>query len=1275
MPDGVNLGSIFASLDLDISGLTVGVERAKREIASMGNVLTGTIGKNQEQLRSSMTQLGTIVAGLGVAISGGLGVGVKEAANFERQMRNVNSISKLSESTLSSLGNSVKKLAGDIGKAPEDLAAGLYDIASSGFQGAAGLEVLKQSATGAKAGLSDTATAAKGLTGVLNAYGLSASDAQRIMDIMFRTVDRGVINFQEMASTIGGVISTAAAAGIGFEEVGAAIATLTKAGNPAAEAVTALNNTINQIISPSKEAQKIAAKLGLDWLAAGKGADEIKRVGLSGVMDKIREATGGNIAVIARMMPELRSLKGALGLTRQEGSAFAEDLNAMRNASGATAAALKEQSKGLSETWEKTVASLKNLAISLGNALLPALKTGATWIGNLAKTFTSLPEGAQKTIAIIAAVAAALTGLVGTILVVGAQIGAMIGGVAAAGIGIGAIAGPVGIVIGVLAALGVAIYGITKASQALNRDTAAEAKTAADSARTKEDQARKTQDLVREYEQLRDKTNRTKEESTRMHDILQQIWRLNPDLVSSYDAQRGALGLVADAYDRAKRSAKEYHQESILASYDAQKMERNELQREAAGIAKEKKEWKRTMDTAVAYAKGSALPIESQIPSRVIENEARSSYGLPAVEPSVFDDAPPQNKEQKKAHAKAADEARKKYNILDARERQIQNRISEIKSWMDVYESGKEPPTNEVAQFKKQNPINASTSGGGKGSDGRDSKSTAAERAIKVQENRVHALNIAYDKAASSYNRMLETGRLDDASKKLKEMNDLTLQLVAAENALASAQNKAAKTPEEHKKISLDTSEATSRDAMRYMNDKKQLSEKKKELSEKDRRDEEKAAAEQEKAQREAAERAAAIEQATIDMLRSQGNEEAAVIMERDQQIAQMISKGVDKEMAVQVAKAEADRKLKDYTSRRASEDRDKQIKRLDYDREHGGINVDEYVQSLQTMQQATEQYSDEWFSIQDKIESAVADKAQMEINEARRVGKVHHDTAISMLETSLKTYQAMGDAGVDACKRIQEAIDDLKNMKREDSKETQRWYDGYVEVIGNIRTKFVSAIADMIQGIGSLRDFWKATWRAILEYAINAMLQLLVESVRNAGGIGKVLGDVFGGVKANMIAGLAQIAAQAAGVMAIFGGNKKKRKKGLFGGLLALGASFIPGVNMAATLGTFMTGAGIGAAFDNPLNDTAASRYGATLARSNADLKRLIMQGANSELGAIFPRGINGQSPKATEVHNNTPITITQHIDKVSGIEDLAQAGESLAWVVGQRLGLAPTS
>lgn len=399
---GVQLGSAFGAIRLDASGVQLGVQQALNS--------TQTLQRSMEQMGATLVRTGALMsAGLTLPLVAAGKAIFDLTANFDTAMRNVNSIAKLPEAAFQQLEQQVLSLSRVFPQTAEVLAKGLYDIQSSGFVAADAMKILEVAAKGASAGLTTTDVSARALTAILNAYSLEVSDADHVMDVLFKTVDRGVLTFEELANNIGNVAGTANIAKVSIEEVGAAFAVMTKGGISAAEAETALNQVMLSLISPSKEAAAAAQALGIDFSASALASK-----GLAGVMEEVRIKTGGSAEAMAALFPNVRALKGALALTREEGKAFTAELEAMAQASGATNAAFAEQSKGVAFQMKILQNNVEALAISFGSALLPVINdvfgfvrsTVLPALERLVQWFQALPPDVQKAALAFAAVVA-----------------------------------------------------------------------------------------------------------------------------------------------------------------------------------------------------------------------------------------------------------------------------------------------------------------------------------------------------------------------------------------------------------------------------------------------------------------------------------------------------------------------------------------------------------------------------------------------------------------------------------------------------------------------------------------------------------------------------------------------------------------------------------------------------------------------------------------------------------------------------------------------------
>jgi TP901 family phage tail tape measure protein len=326
-------------------------------------------------MESSFGSLGRTARLAGTAIAagivGGFALAVKSAVEFDKEMRNVNSIARLSEGRFKALSKSVLGLAKDSGQAPSVLAKGLYDIVSSGFKADKGIKILRVSARAATAGLTDTATATKAVVAALNAYHLGAEDATKVGDVLFQTVNKGVLTFEELSQQIGDVLPAASTLGVPLTAVGGALATITLHGVNAAEAATQVKQVLVSMLKPSDELQGQFKKMGYE-----SGQAALKQLGLVGVITKLSAAAGDNKALIADWFPNVRALSGFFGLAGKNIQTFTQNVDAMGQR-GALAKAFAEQGKSIAVQWQKAKAALTAAAVPVGNLLFPALASGA----------------------------------------------------------------------------------------------------------------------------------------------------------------------------------------------------------------------------------------------------------------------------------------------------------------------------------------------------------------------------------------------------------------------------------------------------------------------------------------------------------------------------------------------------------------------------------------------------------------------------------------------------------------------------------------------------------------------------------------------------------------------------------------------------------------------------------------------------------------------------------------------------------------------------------
>ncbi len=344
------------------------------------NTLESTLHKASTTLAS--LGLKSTLFGAGMAFS--VGTAIKSAADFESELAMVSTL--LTAQTEQYLPKYKKELVDLAASSPKDslegLTKALYQTISANVPASDAMRVLTIASQSAAAGLTDTETAVDGITSVLNAYQMSAKEATRVSDIMFMAQNLGKTTFGEMAKELGGVLGTASAAGVSFEEIAAAITTITKRGINTAESVTAINMALQDIIAPSEKAKRASAKFGIEL-----SLSKMHAMGFQKYLQYLSSGVGGSIENIAQLSDNVRGLKAILALTGKNANEAASDLTAMTVSANATRDAFAKVSDTVKAKWNHVTNALATLKETLGEPLLSPMAVVLDKVASIVNAF------------------------------------------------------------------------------------------------------------------------------------------------------------------------------------------------------------------------------------------------------------------------------------------------------------------------------------------------------------------------------------------------------------------------------------------------------------------------------------------------------------------------------------------------------------------------------------------------------------------------------------------------------------------------------------------------------------------------------------------------------------------------------------------------------------------------------------------------------------------------------------------------------------------------
>ncbi|MEG2702411.1 MAG: phage tail tape measure protein, partial [Clostridia bacterium] len=247
----------------------------------------------------------------------------------------------------------------------------------------------------AVAGFTDVDTAVGATAKVLNAYKMDVSETDRIHKILMATQNKGITTVGELSASLAQVTPTAAAMGVSFEQVGAALATMTAQGTPTAQATTQLNSLFAELGKSGTVAAENLKKATEGTRYAGMSFQDMMTAGvpLNEVLDQMGGYADANGLSLLDMFSSIEAGKAALAMAGENAGQYTTNLAAMSTQADIVDDAYAKMMDTLEGQASRLKESAKNLGISIYNGasgkLKDMAKLGNSYIDTLQKAFSA----------------------------------------------------------------------------------------------------------------------------------------------------------------------------------------------------------------------------------------------------------------------------------------------------------------------------------------------------------------------------------------------------------------------------------------------------------------------------------------------------------------------------------------------------------------------------------------------------------------------------------------------------------------------------------------------------------------------------------------------------------------------------------------------------------------------------------------------------------------------------------------------------------------------
>lgn len=372
-----------------ITGNATGLNKA---LTSASQRVQG-FGKKIQGIGAGLQKFSAITALAG-------GAAVKMAMDFDKNLGKIEALVGVSGSALDELAEASKRVAKQTGISSAETSEAMFFITSAGLESADAIKVLESASRASASGLGDVATIADLATSAMNAYGVENLDASAATDVLTAAVREGKLEASALAGSMGSVIPLASALEVSFDEVGAAMAAMSRTGTDAASGATQLSAILSSLTKVTPAARDNFRLMGLD-------VDELRNQlkeegGLINVLFQLKDGIDGNTQAASDIFPNLRALRGVLDLLGKGADTTKDIFNALSKSQGATQKAFEVTEKRASFQLQKSLNNVKESFKEVGEEILvrmlPAFTKALEFVRNIFNAFNNLDGGIQKAI-------------------------------------------------------------------------------------------------------------------------------------------------------------------------------------------------------------------------------------------------------------------------------------------------------------------------------------------------------------------------------------------------------------------------------------------------------------------------------------------------------------------------------------------------------------------------------------------------------------------------------------------------------------------------------------------------------------------------------------------------------------------------------------------------------------------------------------------------------------------------------------------------------------
>lgn len=356
-------------------------------------VAANSAGRRVQKVGEGISGIGDKLMPVSAAIVGAGAAAVHAFVGFDSAVTSAGAKAGATAEEIEQLREVAKGLGNDFPISATEAAVAMDGLAASGMNANQIMGTLPSIVEASVASGESLEVTSNVVAGALNTWGLMtgnvAENSQRMADVIQMAANKSKLGMADFGVAMQYAGAPAAALGVQVEELATSMAIMSNNNIEASTSGRSLRMMLSRLVDPPKEASEALAKLGVSAIDSTG-----KFVGLGNVYDQLRSKMQGLTEAekfkLAGDIAGTESASALLAVLNTSTEDYNELRQAMDDASGSSKKQADLMKQTLLGTFKDLASKVEALGISFAEVLQPKIKSVANSLGTLATWFKNL---------------------------------------------------------------------------------------------------------------------------------------------------------------------------------------------------------------------------------------------------------------------------------------------------------------------------------------------------------------------------------------------------------------------------------------------------------------------------------------------------------------------------------------------------------------------------------------------------------------------------------------------------------------------------------------------------------------------------------------------------------------------------------------------------------------------------------------------------------------------------------------------------------------------